>query len=474
MTESGSRAVVLGAGIAGLLAARVLSEFYESVTVIDRDRLPARPAYRKGVPQGRHLHQFLSRGPQVLAELFPGLLGELAAAGAVVVNDNPLARIYARIGDYELNHTARPADPGALALCQGSRPFMEFHVRRRVTALPNVTICDRRELVELTTDGRTVTGVRIGDRDTGDTTVVDADLVVDAMGRGTRTPAFLVRHGFGSPPEKVTTTAWAYSSQLMRIPKGRITERLVFINQGRDKPGGLLVAYEDNTWVLAIARATECGSPPTDFAEMMASTDEFFPATIASGLRDGQPIAPTSVYRNTAGRWRRYDRMARFPRGLLVLGDALANFNPLYGQGMTMAAVQALALRDCLRAGSSRLGKRFFRSAAAGIGPVWAMNAVSDEAPYPGRPANPRQQLDGWTAQVILCAAAGDVAVYERLLRVRNLVDPPGQLRDPVLTARILLANLRPPQVASDLRELGAFVRRCAEQGIAHASLPGR
>lgn len=455
MPELSSHAVVLGAGMAGLLVARVLSDFYESVTVVERDRLPDHPAHRKGVPQGRHLHQFLSRGPQVIGELFPGLLDELAADGAVVVDDNPLSRIYARIGDYELSHTGRPADPRALALCQGSRPFIEFHVRRRVAALPGVTILDGHEVVEPVIAAEAVTGVRIRDSSTGAATVLDADLVVDAMGRATRTPAFLTDHGFGSPPEKITATAWAYSSQLLRIPEGRLTERLVFINRGRKAPGGLLVAYEDNTWMLAIARATDCGSPPADFTEMFAVAEQVFPPWIMSALRDGTPAARISVYRNTAGRWRRYDRMGRFPAGLVVIGDALCNLNPLYGQGMTMAAVQALILRDCLKAGTAHLPHRFFRAAASQIAPVWAMNEVSDEAIYPGSPTTLRQQFDSWTTQAALRAAAGDVTVVERLLRVRNLVDPPSRLRDPALLSHILLANLqRLPSPGSMPREL--------------------
>src|SRR5690348_11825692 len=135
----GEHAVVLGAGMAGLLAARVLSEFYDSVSVIERDRLPDYPCHRRGIPQGRHLHNFHSRGLQVLDELFPGLLEELARAGAVVVDDGDLANFYVRFGRYELKQKGTFADPEALALYMATRPFMEFHLRRRVKALPNVT-----------------------------------------------------------------------------------------------------------------------------------------------------------------------------------------------------------------------------------------------------------------------------------------------------------------------------------------------
>ncbi|MDT5110257.1 MAG: hypothetical protein QOE20_2147, partial [Mycobacterium sp.] len=161
VAELDSQAVVFGAGMAGLLAARVLSEFYGSVTVVERDLLPDHPGQRKGVPQGRHLHHFLSRGTQILGELFPGLLDELAATGATVDDGDDLSRLHVRVAGYELNPAGKLADPGPLAAYQASRPFMEFHLRRRVAALANVTVFDNHEAVEPVMAADTVTGARI-------------------------------------------------------------------------------------------------------------------------------------------------------------------------------------------------------------------------------------------------------------------------------------------------------------------------
>jgi 2-polyprenyl-6-methoxyphenol hydroxylase-like FAD-dependent oxidoreductase len=443
MTELGSEAVVLGAGMAGLLTARVLSEFYRAVTVVERDFLLDQPAQRKGVPQGRHLHNFLSRGPQVLAVLFPGILDELVAAGAVVVDIADLSRIYARIGRYELYRTGKLADPSELVLYQASRPFMEFHVRRRVCALGNVTVLDGHEAIEPLTAGGAVTGMRITNRGNGIDSVLNADLVVDAMGRGTRTPAFLKAQGLDTPPESGTASTWAYSSQLMRIPHGRITERMVFINEGRRVPLGLMVAYEHNTWMLAIARSTDSGNPPADFTEALAAAEQILPATIMSALWDAKPIGDIAISRNTAALWRRYDRMPRFPAGLIAIGDALCNLNPIYGQGMTMAALQALALRDSLRVGTADLPQRFFDAAAGHIAPVWAMNQANDRPPSTRTRRGLRRPLAKWIGNAALKAAASDVTVAERFLRVRNLIDPPTGLQNPALLSRILLANLR-------------------------------
>ena len=469
MAELGLHAVVLGAGIAGLMTAGVLSEFYAAVTVVERDALPDHPAQRKGVPHGRHLHNLYPRGAQILGELFPGLLDELVAAGAVLDDSDDLSRRYVRVGGYELNPTGRLANPGALAVYQASRPFVEFHLRRCVAALDNVRILDNHEAVEPLIAADAITGARIVDRANGSATDVDAELVVDATGRAARTPAFLQSQGFGPPPEERIPAAWGYSSQLMRIPSGRINERMVFVNQGNRAPGALLLAYEHDTWMLAISQPVACGSPPTNCTEMLAAAEQILPASIMAGLRDATPSAEIAISRGTAALWRRYDRMPRLPAGVLVFGDALCNLNPIYGQGMSMAALQALALRDCLRADDADLARRFYGAAAAGVGPVWAMNAANDRAPSTSTARTPHRRLRNWADRAALRAAASDITVAERFIRVRSLVDPPAQLKDPALFLRVLLANVRrsrrKPRVVADLPH-SSSVNRADEMAI--------
>jgi 2-polyprenyl-6-methoxyphenol hydroxylase-like FAD-dependent oxidoreductase len=440
----GEHAVVLGAGMAGLLAARVLSEFYDSVSVIERDRLPDYPCHRRGIPQGRHVHNFYSRGLQVLGELFPGLLEDLARAGAVVVDDGDLSHFYVRFGRYELKHSGKFADPAALAMYMASRPFMEFHLRRRVKALPNVTFLDGHDVAELVTTADIVNGVRIVRRYNGFPTTLDADLVVDAMGRAARTPAFLERLGYERPTEDRTVARYGYSSQQLSVLDGSIAQRLVMFNPGGGKPGGLLLACEHDTWMLAIGQPTDAGDPPTDFATILALAEQSLPPAIAEGLRHAQPLGEAVTYHHTAAIWRRYDQMARFPSGLLVIGDALCSLDPTYGQGMTIAALEALTLRDCLRAGDAQLAQRFFRAAAQYIGATWAANQARSRVTSPTRDRSSiRERLQSWTARAALNASAHDVVLTERFFRVSNFVDPPSRLQDPALIPRIVWGNLR-------------------------------
>lgn len=444
VNASREHAVVLGAGIAGLLAARVLSEFYDSVSVVERDKDPGRPVHRTGVPQGRHVHMFLSGGTQVLAGLFPGLIDELGAAGAVVIDDGDLSRFYVRTGRYELRGTGTLADPTAVTLCLASRPFVESHVHRRVAALPNVRFLAGHEVIGPLTAAGAVTGARIVHRDNGAPTDLAAELVVDAMGRSARTPAFLEVMGYGRPPEARSTAMLGYSSQLLRIPNGSIDKQMVVFNLGSGgEPGGLLLACENDTWMFAVGRTIDTGGAPPDFATMLALADRALPAEILDGLRRAHPLAEIATFRNPAALWRRYDKMPRFPRGLLVLGDALCSPNPVYGQGMTMAAQQALALRDCLRGGDADLAPRFFQMAARDIGPTWARNQTNDRVPSTaGRPSLQRR-LRGRLIGAMLNAAGHDTAVTESLLRITHLVDPPTRLQDPALLLRVLRVNLR-------------------------------
>lgn len=355
---------------------------------------------------------------------------------------------YTRVGRYELRCSKMLADPQALLYYQASRPFMEFHVRRRVSALGNVTFLDRHEVVDLVTKADVVTGVRITNRDTCTATVLGADLVVDATGRASRTPDFLQRNGFGSPPVKQTAAAWAYSSQLMNIPDGQIAQPMAsIVDHASTATRLLLLGYEHNTWIMAVGHAVGQGDPPTDFADMLATAERFLPAAIMTGLRDATPVGDIAVFRKTAATWRRYDKMPRYPAGMVVVGDALCMLDPIWGQGMTMAAVQALTLRDCLQTVSASLPRRFFANAARHIGPPWAMNQANDRAPIGDDGVSALgERISKWATNAAMNAATSDIALTERLFRVANLVDPPSRLRVPALLLRVVLANLRHPR----------------------------
>jgi 2-polyprenyl-6-methoxyphenol hydroxylase-like FAD-dependent oxidoreductase len=423
----GERAVVCGAGMGGLLAARVLSDFYDAVTVVERDKLPDDADQRRGVPQGRHFHVLWSRGAQELAALFPGIHDDLVAAGAAVCDDGDLSRVSIRLAGHELSREGKFSDPSAVKLHLLSRPLLEAHVRRRVMAIGNVEILDGHDFVEpIAPTPDRVTGAKVVDRESDVARTLDADLVVDAMGRSARTPAFLDGLGYGRPVAERSTTNANYASLLMRIPEGIIKERMTFVVPEPQKAtGGAFSVYEHDTWIFTLTRVAN-NEPPDSLTGMIRMATQFAPPALLRALKRGEPISEISVFRYPGAIWRRYDQMDRFPSGFLVFGDAICSTNPIYGQGMTVAALEATALQACLaEAGGGDFARQFFAAAAEQIGPMWASNQFNDlymDSGDPERSAS-KELLDFRDA--VLSAAETSPALSEKLYRSMNLVDPP-------------------------------------------------
>jgi 2-polyprenyl-6-methoxyphenol hydroxylase-like FAD-dependent oxidoreductase len=371
MGGNAKHAVVVGASIGGLCAARVLSDFYDRVTVYERDDLPAQPANRPAVPQGRHLHLLLARGALELDAHFPGLLDDMVAAGVPILENRPDCIHFGAAG-HVLGTTRELQDEFTAYV--PSRPHLEWQIRRRVTDIANVDIV-RAGVGEPTFDAarQRVTGVRL---DTGEE--IPADLVVDSAGRGTRLPVWLKQWGFDRPPEHSVDVGISYATHQLRIPEGVIAEKVVVAGAFSGQPRGLgMLCYEDGTWVLTTFGVAKA-EPPHDLAGMCALADELVPPHIADAIRKGEPIGDVAFHKYPTSRWRRYHKLDRFPAGILPFGDAVASFNPTFGQGMTMISLQAGHLRRALESPGSDLAAEFNAATAKSTFPVWTMNAIGD------------------------------------------------------------------------------------------------
>ncbi len=444
MATVGDHAVVLGASMSGLLAARVLSDFYRTVTVVERDVLPAEPVNRRGIPQGRHVHALLGRGGQIIDEFFPGFLRELVDEGAITLDDGDFSKIYISFGGHVLVRSGFAQRTDA-PMHLSSRPFLEYHVRRRLLAIPNVTILDGHDVVDLTpTSDRTrVAGVQVASRADESERQLTGDLVVDVMGRGSRTPAFLEGIGYERPAEDHVVMRITYASQLMRIPPADV-ERVVVIGAAPGRPRGMfLSSYENDQWMFTVWGMLG-NEPPAELAGMLDFASDYAPPHVLAAVRAGEPLGEVVRHRMPSSQWRRYDKLRRFPDGLLVCGDAICSFNPVYGQGMTVGALDALALRDCLRSGGQDLARRYFRKAAKSIAVAWQMAAGNDLA-FPeveGRRSMSTRVANRCTDWVLgICSY--DVVVAEKFFRVNNFLDSPVRLLHPAFIFRLATASRR-------------------------------
>jgi 2-polyprenyl-6-methoxyphenol hydroxylase-like FAD-dependent oxidoreductase len=434
--QVGERAVVLGASMAGLLAAQVLSDGYGQVTVIDRDELPEASMHRRGVPHGRHLHALAARGHQALEELFSGLTAELVADGV------PAGDMLADTRLFFSGHRLRRAPTGLGLLC-ASRPVLEGRVRARVRALPNVRLVDRCDVVGLATtpDRRRVTGARLLRRADGSAEeVLGADLVVDATGRGARTPAWLEALGYPRPPAAQVRVGLGYATRIYRLPPDALGGDLAVLQAAtpRHPRTGALQVLEGDRWMVTLAGILG-DHPPTDPGGFLDFARSLRFPDIYEAVRDAEPLDDPVAFRFPASVRHHYEKLDRFPDGLLVMGDAVASFNPIYGQGMSVAALEALTLRRHLEHGAAPRPRRWFRELARVVDVPWDIAAGGDLV-FPGVPGRRTAKVRLVSAYLtrLHAAAAHDADLAGAFLRVAGLVAPPGSLLRPGVAVRVL------------------------------------
>lgn len=434
-------AVVIGASMGGLLAARALADFFDRVTIIERDGLPPFGGHRKGVPQGRHTHALLSRGGQILEGMFPGLRTELAGLGAPLANPNEV-----RWFDGGSYHCRFSRDGAALMV---SRPLLEGYVRRRVLALPNVTLIERCDALGLATSesGERIRGLRILRKAAGSAEeVLEADLVVDASGRGSRAPAWLEELGYGRPEEERVTVKFGYMTRIYRREPYHLggAKVAVIAASPQTKRGGVMLAQEGDRWTVSLAGFVG-DYPPADEDGFLAFARSLPAPDIYEVIKSAEPLSDLAPYRYLASQRRRYEKLERFPEGFIVFGDAICSFNPVYGQGMTVAALEALVLQRSLARGTEGLPRRFFHGAAKTIDNPWQIVAGGDlRFPETQGKRTPAMRAINWYLSKLHVAARRDPVVARSFSEVAGLLAPPPSLMRPTIAVRVLRGNLGP------------------------------
>ena len=444
----GESAVVVGASMAGLCAARVLADRFDRVTVLDRDTLPEDASPRGQVPQGRHPHLLLGSGARQLEAWFPELLAELAAGGAVDVD------LCADLYWYQGGGVARRPISGIRGPTL-SRPFLESAVRRRVAALPSVAIRDGVPVEGVVADppGERVTAVALAGGET-----VGCDLMVDATGRQARSLGWIERLGYSAPEVSRVEIDTRYVTQLYRRTDRPPREWKVaaVIDEPANKRLAMALPVEGDRWMIVFG-GLHGESAPLSHDERVEYARSFPSPVIAEILEASEPIGEPATHRFPASQRRHVERLRRFPLGWVLLGDAVSSFNPIYGQGMTSAAQQANVLGQVLDRWAGRrrgaggsvdrsFSRRYFRAASRIVSIPWSI-AVGGDFVYEGTTGKkpPGTDLVNRYMDRVVVAAQYDDLVALRFNEVAALLRRPETLLVPAFAARVLRSSRRGP-----------------------------
>lgn len=447
-TKTG-HAIVIGGSIAGMLTARVLTNHFAQVTVIERDVLPQTPDFRKGAPHARHAHGLLVRGQQIMENYFPGLTAELKDQGAIFANMGTDLSLH--IGGMAV----QPFD-SELEFVACSRPLLEYTIQQRLRAMAQIRFREGYDVHGICTDAdrQRATGVRIQARATDAAEeVVYADLIVDASGRTSRLPEWLAELGYTPPTETTVDAQAGYATRIYRRPAhyAGTWKALYGIAQAPEQSRGCIIApLEGDRWHVTLT-GLNGDHPPTDEAGFLAFARSVPVPELYSALAQAEPLTDILGYRRAANRLRHYDSLPRYLEGVLALGDAVYALNPVYGQGMTVAALAALTLDEMLGSLSRHpaddptgLARRFQRTLAKVIADPWQM-ATGQDLRWPSAGADykpdPVTRLVQGYFDRVLTAMIDNPEIAAVFARVQNMLASPMTLFHPRIVWQVLRSS---------------------------------
>lgn len=434
-----THAVVLGGGLAGMLAASVLVRHVDEVTVVERDKLPDGPSPRSGVPQARHAHLLMSGGARAIESLLPGTLDALFAAGAHRVGvPNDLVSLSAQ--------GWVPRFPEMQFIVSCSRGLLDWVVRSQALRDNKISVLTGTETVSLLGDRHAVSGVLVEDRISRERISLEANLVVDATGRGSRLPSWLADFGLPSVHSESVDSGLAYATRIFRAPTSAASGFPIVNVQANPRdphPGctATLLPIEDGRWLVTLS-GTRGGEPSTDESEFVAFARSVRNPVVGELIESAEPLSPVYGSHSTANRRMFFERLKSWPARLLALGDSVATYNPVYGHGMSIAAQSAQALDAGLRSGHG--AQQIQRGIGKVVDGAWAM-ATNQDILYPGAVGKPLplagRVLQRYVDRLVRTATT-EAAVTRAFLDAFTLSAPMANLVSP----KVVWATMRGPR----------------------------
>ncbi|MCY8235366.1 NAD(P)/FAD-dependent oxidoreductase [Priestia endophytica] len=459
------KALVIGAGIAGLLTARVLSSYFEEVIVVEKDELPQKPSSRPGTPQDFHPHRVLPRGDIIMNRFFPGYINDLLTQGAHNIKNDKISR-FSPHGTLELVIEQKGA--------ASSRALLEWTIRQRVQEIPNVRFLSKQEVIGLQTsaDQSQVTGVHIKERsEQKQERTVAADLVVDTSGRSSKLIKWLEFMGLDMPESERLKVRFGYSTRHYRVPP-HIKEKWSATSEGDPAKniGAVGVLHiEENIAQTLLFSAGGTHYPPTDPEDYEKELDALAPPTIKQFIKKLEPLGSPRGFRAQESTRQHFEQMENWPSGLLVLGDAFCNFDPIYGQGMTVAAIEAEMLDTCLKEHSSHqpgFERDVLQRMQQAIEPAWWLSSIADlrwegvehvgAVPLKGV-TFAQKYFDLYLKQATKRAKEdNDFSMYQQYIGMNGLVHSPRKIINPHMLSLLITGDesLEEKQLLAELGEV--------------------
>ena len=436
------RAIVIGGSIAGLLSAKVLSEIFEEVLIVERDRINEGAAERTGVPQSPQPHILLTQGYRLLKDFFPSLENDLQAAGAVPVDWGQDFQYFAFGG-----WCANVDQPTGLDSFSCTRPLLEAAVRQQVEQIDNVKRLSPYRVEALAGDADTVIGIRCRQsKNKTDERVIEADLVVDASGRSTNAPKWLAALGVAVPEVEKIDAQLGYATQRYRIPDDwdEAWKVLLISHQPPDNTQlGYLARVENNELIATLGGYCQ-QYPPLEEKDFLAFSKQLPSSEFYDAIAQSTPVSPIKAYRSTANRLHHYEQLATMPAGFIAMGDSVCALCPAYGQGLTTSAMSALTLQDWLQdtAKKSERGDAltFQKKLAKRIKPAWDAATKNDAGFLQGsnRKKNLAERLLTGYMRKLVAKTHADGELTVALARVTHMIDSPAKLLNPKLVLKAL------------------------------------
>lgn len=433
--KSSNHAIVIGGSMAGLLAARVLADYFDQVTIVDRDRFPEQPSTRKGVPQSGHAHVLLLRGQEILEEFFPGLEAELAAADAPFVDWIADCQMLGMKG-WELRF------PSDLVTRTCSRNLLEWTVRQRLANYSNIEFLQDSLVTELLSNKKrnTVTGVRIKLNHKSEIKEIFANLVIDASGRRSNATKWLQALGYSAPQETSVNSFVGYASRVYQQPTNHQIDwkgLIIWQRPPEDSKGGMIYPVEKNRWIVTLTGA-EKDYPPTDQDGFLEFARQMRSPALYEAIKNAQPISEIYSYRATENLFRHYEKLSQWPEQFCIIGDAVCTFNPIYGQGMTVCALSALTFQQCLQKQYQNYSdqnltgfSQHFQKELVKVYEIPWMMATSEDFRWrttEGGQPNMTIKIMHWYLDQIKLLTVNHPEIWKTFIEVLHMIKPPSAL----------------------------------------------